>query len=108
MASKLAKEFHLQILGEGLRMEMEHRFHPKRRWRFDFADIDLKVAVEVHGGTFSGGRHTRGVGFEKDREKMNTAQLMGWLVIEATSNQVKSGEALTWLKEALEQRMEIS
>lgn len=29
----------------------EHRFHPTRRWRFDFAWPDEKVALEVEGGT---------------------------------------------------------
>ena len=61
-------------------MEREYRFHPTRRWRFDFADPETKVAVEIDGGAFIGGRHTRGVGFVKDQEKLNTATSMGWRV----------------------------
>ena len=60
----------------------EHRFAPPRRWRLDFAWPEHRVAVEVHGAVYRQGRHTRGGGFLKDREKMNTAQLMGWKVLE--------------------------
>ncbi|AGG58052.1 hypothetical protein VPAG_00016 [Vibrio phage douglas 12A4] len=62
--------------------EKEVMFHPTRKWRMDYAWPDLKIAVEIHGGIFSGGRHTTGVGFIADREKMNEAQLLGWIVLE--------------------------
>jgi len=44
--------------------------------------LEWRVAVEVHGGVHAGGRHTRGQGFINDREKMNEAQLLGWIVLE--------------------------
>lgn len=44
----------------------EHQFDAARKWRFDFAWLDLLVAVEVEGGTWSAGRHSRGSGFESD------------------------------------------
>ncbi|BBU05363.1 hypothetical protein [Aeromonas veronii] len=37
-------------------------FHPKRKWRFDYAWPTRMIALEVHGGIHSGGRHTRGGG----------------------------------------------
>jgi hypothetical protein len=43
-------------------VEFEHRFHPVRRWRFDAAFPARKVAVELDGGIFAAGRHTRGAG----------------------------------------------
>lgn len=58
----------------------EHRFHPVRRWRFDWALVDRKIAFEFDGGVFTGGRHTRGAGFSADCEKKNIAQSMGWQV----------------------------
>jgi len=30
--------------------EREYRFHPRRKWRFDAAWPDAKLAVEVEGG----------------------------------------------------------
>lgn len=56
--------------------------------------IDLKVAVEVDGGTWSGGRHTTGSGFQADCEKVNEAVLMGWRVLRFTSTHIKSGVAV--------------
>ena len=57
----------------------EYRFHPDRRWRFDFAWPDSLIAVEVDGNawhTKGGGRH----GTDKDREKINAAAALGWRV----------------------------
>jgi very-short-patch-repair endonuclease len=71
----------------------EYRFHPKRRWRFDFAWPLYKVAAEVDGGIYSRGRHVRGSGFERDAEKRNAAVLDGWRVLHFTPRQVKSGNA---------------
>lgn len=82
----------------------EHRFHPTRRWRFDFAWPDEKVALEVEGGTYVRGRHSRAAGFAQDCEKLNEAQILGWVVIRADRYQVKSGEARRWVLRALEER----
>lgn len=60
------------------------RFHSVRRWRFDFAWPDLKVAVECEGGIWSRGRHVRGRGFEGDCWKYSTAAVMGWKVLRVT------------------------
>ncbi|HEY7313861.1 MAG TPA: hypothetical protein VH643_31215 [Gemmataceae bacterium] len=49
----------------------EHRFAPPRRWRFDLAWPSLRLALEIEGGTWTGGRHVRGKGYENDREKYN-------------------------------------
>ena len=80
---------------------LEHRFHPVRRWRFDFAWIAQRLVLEVEGGTWNGGRHTRGVGFEADCEKYNTATLMGWRVLRVTGAHIRRGDALLWLEQAL-------
>jgi len=59
----------------------EHEFHPTRRWRFDFAFVEHQVALEVEGGAWTGGRHTRGSGFVKDMAKYNEAAALGWRVL---------------------------
>jgi hypothetical protein len=71
----------------------EYRFHPTRKWRFDWAWPDRMVALEIEGGAWTGGRHTRGKGFVADMEKYNAAALAGWRVLRVTPQQVKSGEA---------------
>ena len=75
-------------LWQGPPLAPEYRFYPQRKWRFDLAHPQSMVAVELHGGTWNGGRHTRGRGFAKDREKMNAAQFRGWAVIELTTDQI--------------------
>lgn len=70
------------------RVEPEYRFHPVRRWRFDFAVPEHMLAIEVEGGSYVQGRHTRGKGFAADMEKYNTATLMGWSVLRYTPQQV--------------------
>lgn len=87
-----------EYLGE---VKKEHRFHPVRRWRFDFAWPEFKVALEAEGGTWSRkkkSRHTTAVGFEGDCEKYNTATLMGWRVYRFTSKMIKGGNALETLE----------
>lgn len=78
-------------------------FHPKRRWRLDFAWPTHMIAVEIHGGIHSGGRHTRGKGFVEDRAKMNEAALLGWTVIEAAPEHIQSGQLRAWLLAAFDQ-----
>ena len=78
-------------------------FHPKRKWRLDYAWPTRMIAVEIHGGIHSGGRHTRGKGFVEDRAKMNEAALLGWTVIEATPEHIQSGQLRAWLLTAFNQ-----
>lgn len=81
--------------------EAEFRFHPTRKWRFDYAWPERSLAAEIEGGAFVGGRHTRGAGFVRDLEKYNTAVLLGWKVLRFTPTAVRNGEALNVLTEAL-------
>jgi hypothetical protein len=59
----------------------EHKFHPGRRWRFDFAHPTALIAVEIEGAVWINGRHTRGAGYLKDMEKYNAAAMLGWRVM---------------------------
>lgn len=91
-----------QIRAEGLATpEREYKFHETRKWRFDFAFPNVRLAVEVEGGTWAGGRHTRGYGFEADCIKYNEAALAGWRVIRATPKMVTDLRAIEFIKRAL-------
>lgn len=81
----------------------EHRFHPVRRWQFDWAFVAEKLAVEQEGGVFmqAGGRHTRGAGFRADTEKYAEALILGWRVLRVLPEQIASGEALNWVSRIL-------
>ena len=82
--------------------EPEHMFHDSRKWRLDFAWVEHKVAVEEHGGVWTRGRHTRGQGFINDREKMNEAQLLGWIVLEVTTDQFLKEVTIEWVAKAIQ------
>lgn len=79
----------------------EHAFHPTRKWRFDFAWPDRKLALEVEGGAFVAGRHTRGASFEADCEKYAEAAVDGWRVIRVTPRMVEDGRAVAFVERAL-------
>jgi len=80
---------------------LELQFAPPRRWRFDLAWPRWLVAVEVDGATFVGGRHTRGVGYERDCEKLAEAVLAGWRVLRVTPAMVADGRARAYVERAL-------
>ena len=65
---------------------LEYRFHPVRKWRFDMAWPAYHVALEVEGGTWTGGAHGRGSGIARDIEKYNAAACLGWWVLRVTPN----------------------
>jgi very-short-patch-repair endonuclease len=100
--SRLESEFALQLRAHGVTgWTREFRPIPTRRFRVDFAFVDQKIACEMDGGTWSGGRHTRGKGFEIDCEKRNLLQLAGWLTLHFTDKHLKDGSAIEMTKRAL-------
>lgn len=91
-----------EVVAMGLpRPQREWRFHPVRKWRFDLAWPERLLAVEVEGGGFVQGRHTRGAGMEGDCVKYNEAALLGWTVIRVTPGMVRSGQAIKYVWRAL-------
>ena len=99
------KLFRALLKQEGLPMPIaELRFHPVRRWRFDYAWEAQKVALEVEGGVWTRGRHTRGAGFLRDVSKYNEAALMGWLVLRTTPAGLYTAYTIGSLKRAIQLR----
>lgn len=92
-----------QLTAYKIPFEQEWYFHPVRRWRFDFALLDHKIGIEVEGGIWLGakGGHTSGTGYTKDLEKYNEASQLGWKLLRFTPQQVKKGEAILKIKEAI-------
>ena len=89
--SKLESQFlFLWRVAQGPLLEREFQFHPKRKWRADFAHVASRTLIEVEGGIFrrGAGRHNRGAGYAKDAEKYLEAVLAGWTVIRLTEKQL--------------------
>ena len=79
----------------------EHRFHPARKWRFDWAFVEARVALEVEGGVWTEGRHTRGAGFVADMAKYNEAAALGWRIVRCVPDDLHSPALLDLLRRAL-------
>jgi len=107
MQSNLERTFETlwrQAIGKDApRLAKEYLFFPGRKWRFDFAHIESKVAVECEGGIHAPrskccptcgqpprSRHTTGKGFTADIEKYNTATANGWRVFRVTAEILKN------------------
>lgn len=100
--SDLEATFALQLRSLGVpEPEREYRFHPTRRWRFDFAWVDRKVAAEVEGGVWVRGRHTRGAGYVADCAKYNSATLLGWRVLRIPTPMVEDWSGAELVAEML-------
>ena len=95
MTSALEDLFAFQLDSAGLTGYVrEYQAIPGRKFRFDFAFLRERLLVEINGGTFNGGAHSRGVGLNRDYEKGNLAVVNNWRVLSFDTKQVKSGAAL--------------
>lgn len=81
----------------------EYRFHAARKWRIDyyFEANGRRVGLEVEGGVFSGGRHTRGAGFKGDMEKYNAAAGMGITIVRVVPGDLLKTETFNLVKKTL-------
>ena len=132
---ELAMEHYLRVLylsnDNWPEAHVEYRFIVDRRFRFDFAFLDIKLAVECEGGlfirqvrcnncgnlvmrklksgkmvkVFAGGRHNTGSGAIKDMEKYNLAVQMGWLVLRYNKAMIDSGEAINQIERIVHERI---
>ena len=74
----------------------EVRFASPRRFRLDFGWQKLgkngyRIALEVQGGIWISGRHSRGSGLLKEYEKMNIAASKGWRICYCTPQTLITG-----------------
>jgi very-short-patch-repair endonuclease len=114
VAKQLAKEqakakreylemtFQMQLIAGKVKRiwKREYTFHPTRKWRFDFAFEDIKLAIEINGATKYGkSRHSYGDGIQNDFDKTNAAQAMGWTVFSFTTDMVISGQAILFVQD---------
>ena len=88
----------------GQRVEREYRFHPTRQWRFDYAIPSVRVAIEVEGGVWNGGRHFRPEGYLRDMEKYNEAAACGWLLIRTIPAELLSLKTVQLIVRAVKSR----
>ena len=90
------------LKAHGIGFEREFKFHDVRRWRSDFLIVGHKLLVEVEGGIWSNGRHTRGKGYQEDIYKYNAAVTLGYQVLRFSTADVKSGGAIKAIVDLVE------
>lgn len=127
--TNLERAMETRLKQVGIEYETEYRFHPTRKWRFDFAFPVYKVALEIEGGSYirpvkchicgtqvlrrlkdgrmlpvyEGGGHHSSV-FEQNAEKYNEAAILGWFVIRVTSDMVNDDRAVDFVERAIKER----
>lgn len=88
--------------GKGLRERMKS--HGLKDWRFDIAIPEHMIAIELDGGTWTNGRHSRGVGVISDMDKLNTATVHGWRVLRFTHTDHKHSHIIKLVRSLLLQQ----
>lgn len=100
--TEAAGKIKLILLNLNADFETEFKFHPNRKWRFDFALTDRKIAIEYEGVFNGKSRHTNVIGFTNDCEKYNEAVLNGWRVLRFTAIHLENGIAYRQICRVLE------
>jgi hypothetical protein len=74
-----------------LRLDREIKLVPGRAYRFDFAHVPGKVAIEINGGNYKPERagHSTSQGLKRDYEKCNLVQLAGFDIFVLDSKMIK-------------------
>jgi len=83
--------------------ESEFKFCPNRRFSFDFAYIEQRIALEIEGGIYTHKMgHSSITGILRDIEKYNLAAICGWRVIRILSNELHKKQTFELIKKALD------
>jgi very-short-patch-repair endonuclease len=101
-----AREFKRLCVANGLPLPTrEYVFDamnkPRRQFRFDFAWIEEKLALECDGGIWTRGAHGRGTGITRDHEKRNLATLQGWRVLHCVPKALNADATIELVRQAL-------
>jgi very-short-patch-repair endonuclease len=94
--------FHKLLRREGLPIpEHEWRFDAEREWRADYCWPSARLILEVEGGVWTGGRHTRGAGFMADMVKYNRMTELGFRLLRTTPSGLHDLGTIALIKRTL-------
>lgn len=87
-------------------LHSEYRFAPPRRFRFDFAHLPSKIAIELQGGIFNANtRHINGAALLKEHEKLNLAASLGWRIFYVSTKTVNDIAIYEQIAQAIRQSL---
>jgi very-short-patch-repair endonuclease len=94
----------MQLAASGIKFRPQYTWHTSRKFSADFVVGNYgNLIVEVDGGLFINGGHTRGARREYDYERDAEAMMLGFRVLRVSPRQVKQGKAIQWIQELLKQ-----
>lgn len=96
--------FELVIKEKGFNLKKEFQFHQVRKFRFDYAIEEFKVAIEVEGGVFTKGAHGSITGILRDIEKYNLAAKDGWTILRTLPGKIFDFEFIRLIEETIENK----
>jgi len=79
---------HWRLLDTEIELEPQAILVPGREFAFDFAHHESKVAVELDGGLYVNGGHSRGASIEESYVKLRAAARLGWCVLKYGTKQM--------------------
>jgi hypothetical protein len=89
-----------------LEVAEEFRIVPDRKWRWDIAIPERRIAIEWQGIAGGGPSHLSFSGAARDMEKHNAAVALGWTMLYANVKNTEDGSFWTALNAVLERTRE--
>ena len=105
--NKYKRELDLIFMSLRLGVEREYKFHPTRKWRWDYALPAIKVCVEYQGLNFGHGGasgHQTIKGIVAENWKYSEGAIDGWCIVLINAVSIESGLAHDLIKRAVESR----
>ena len=81
-----------------------HFARPERAWRSDIAWPRVRVALEIQGGNWTGGRHCRPSAMQSEYDKQNGYSARSWLCFYADWAQMKRPELVDMIAATIQRR----
>jgi len=104
MPSQLEDLFAFQLDACGLGGYVrEAQIIPHRKYRYDFYYPEANLCIEIQGGVWSNGAHSRPTGITRDYEKANLCVQHGFRLLQFDVKQVKSGDAVEFVRSIIQQ-----
>lgn len=78
----------------------EFQFCKERKFRIDFAEPFLKIAIEIDGGIWMSGKsgHSSGSGIKRDQEKTTLLSQYGWSVLRFEPSEAMTAKTIETIR----------